>query len=119
MARTETILDENEVLLIQALDALANSGASQAIRKSGATTLANVNVGGGNFADNEVPSGAVNGSNVTFTLANTPTSGTVKLYLNGIRQKSGSGNDYTISGVTITTAVAPASGDALLADYQY
>lgn len=67
----------------------------------------------------ETPTGTIDGSNATFTLANTPESGTVRVYVNGIRQNVGSGNDYTISGGTITfeTAAVPASGDVLLADY--
>ena len=70
-----------------------------------------------NFVIEETPSGSINGSNTAFTLANTPTAGTVKLYLNGVRQKSGAGNDYTISTNTITMTTAPVSGDVLIADY--
>lgn len=70
-----------------------------------------------NFVIEETPSGTINGSNTTFTLANTPTAGTVKLYLNGVRQKSGAGNDYTITTNTITMTTAPVSGDVLLVDY--
>ena len=70
-----------------------------------------------NFVTEETPSGSINGSNTAFTLANTPTAGTVKLYLNGVRQKSGAGNDYTISTNTITMTTAPVSGDVLIADY--
>ena len=70
-----------------------------------------------NFVTEETPSGSINGSNVTFTLANTPTAGTLKLYLNGVRQKSGAGNDYTISTNTITMTTAPVTGDVLIADY--
>lgn len=70
-----------------------------------------------NFVTEETPSGSINGSNTTFTLANTPTAGTVKLYLNGVRQKSGAGNDYTITTNTITMTTAPVSGDVLLVDY--
>lgn len=69
------------------------------------------------FVENEVPSGAVNSSNVTFGLANTPVAGSVKLYLNGIRLK-GSGVDYSISVATITMGTAPETGDILLADYR-
>lgn len=71
-----------------------------------------------NFVDNEVPSGAINGSNVTYTLANTPVSGSVHLYINGVRAKVGSGNDYTISSATITMEYALATGETLLADYR-
>ena len=38
-----------------------------------------------NFADSETPSGTVNGINDTFTLANTPTAGTVRVYVEGER----------------------------------
>lgn len=65
----------------------------------------------------ETPSGLKNGSNVNYTLANTPVSGTEMVYLNGILQELGSGNDYTISGNTITMAVAPLSTDKLLVTY--
>lgn len=68
------------------------------------------------FVDSEVPAGAVNSSNVTFTLANTPIAGSVKLYQNGIRLKLTA--DYTISGLTITFVTAPTTGDLLLADYR-
>ena len=71
------------------------------------------------FADSEVPSGSVDGSNVTFVLAHTPTIGSVKLYKNGVRQNLGGSNDYTISGGTVTFVTAPASGSVLLADYRY
>lgn len=77
-------------------------------------------VGGGaiSFADKEVPSGTVNGSNVTFTLAETPTSGSEHLFLNGVLQKDG-GNDYSISGGTITFVTAPETGATLLVSYRY
>ena len=70
-----------------------------------------------NFVTEETPSGSINGSNTSFTIANTPTAGTVKLYLNGVRQKSGAGNDYTITTNTITMTTAPVSGDVMIVDY--
>ena len=70
-----------------------------------------------NFVTEETPSGSINGSNVTFTLAVTPTAGTLRLFLNGVRLKSGAGNDYTITTNTITMTTAPVSGDVLIADY--
>jgi hypothetical protein len=63
-----------------------------------------------NRVTRETPSGTVNGSNVTFTLANTPISGTEEVYLNGVQQEPGAGNDYTISGNTITYLSAPLGG---------
>lgn len=70
--------------------------------------------GGGTQVDNEV----VSGSGTTFTLANTPLSGTVQLYGEGQRLTPGVGNDYTISGKVITTANSFGSG-TILADYQH
>ena len=74
--------------------------------------------GEGTEVDSESPSGAIDGSNVTFTLANTPISGSVKLYLNGARQNVGAANDYTISGATITYNTAPLTNSVLLCDYR-
>jgi len=70
------------------------------------------------FIVRETPSGTVNGSNTTFTLANTPLSGTEELYWNGLLMEPGAGNDYTISGATITALSAPVSGDRLRCSYQ-
>lgn len=66
----------------------------------------------------EVPSGTINGSNVTFTLANTPpANSTVTLFLDGMIEFQGGGLDYTISGATITMVTAPATGQTLYAFY--
>ena len=70
------------------------------------------------FVDRETPSGAVNGSNTTYTLAFTPISGSEHVYLNGLLQEPGAGNDYTISGVTITYLTAPISGDKIRVSYR-
>lgn len=79
--------------------------------------------GSANFADNEVPSGTINGTNPTFTLVHSPVSGSLHLFLNGLRMTPASGSppsgDYTISGSTITMLNIPGSGDFLLADYRY
>jgi len=72
----------------------------------------------GTQATGEAPSGSVDDSNVTFTLANTPID-TPRIYVNGVRQKPGAGNDYTISGTTITFASAPLTGSNILVDYTY
>lgn len=72
-----------------------------------------------NFVDKEIPTGAINGSNVTFTLAFTPSpTGSEHVYLNGVLQMSGAGNDYTISGATITYLAAPTTGDTLVVSYR-
>lgn len=71
-----------------------------------------------NFVDKEVPSGSINGSNTAFTLANTPVAGSEHGYLNGLLMESGSGNDYTISGATVTMLTAPLTGDKLRFSYR-
>jgi hypothetical protein len=69
------------------------------------------------FVINETPSGTVNGSNTDFVLTATPVSGKEMVYLNGILQESGSGNDYTISTATITFSTAPATADKVRVTY--
>lgn len=74
----------------------------------------------------EVTTQVITGSDtaVTDTLNATPiNNAVVKLYLNGVKQQQGAGNDYTISGSTITwlassgTAVDMDTGDVLIATY--
>ena len=80
-----------------------------------------IGVGGltaASFVDKEIPSGAINGSNVTFTLANTPTAGSEHVYLNGVLQESGSGNDYTITAAVITYLSAPLTGEKVRVTYR-
>jgi hypothetical protein len=73
-------------------------------------------------ATRETPSGTINGSNQTFTLVNTPVSGTEELHQNGLLLRAGASYDYTISGATITMNTAPASSpvaDFLCCSYWY
>lgn len=65
----------------------------------------------------EVPSGTVNGSNVTFTLTYTPITNSVSVYLDGFIQTVGGENDYTISTATITFTTAPAKGQTVTVSY--
>lgn len=71
-----------------------------------------------NFVDKEIPSGAINGSNTAFSLANTPIAGSEHLYLNGVLLESGAGNDYTISAANITLLTVPLTGEKLRATYR-
>ena len=72
-----------------------------------------------NFADDETPSGSINGSNVTFTLAHTPSPGaSLSLFKNGQKLEPG-GADYSLSTNTITATVAPKTGDTLTANYRF
>jgi hypothetical protein len=69
------------------------------------------------FVVREVPAGSINSVNTTFTLANTPLANTEQVFLNGVLQQSGAGNDYTISAATITYLAAPQTGDRILVSY--
>jgi len=68
------------------------------------------------FVVREAPTGAINGVNTTYTLANTPTNNTEQIFLNGVLQEPG-GEDYTISGNSITFVDAPETGDRIRASY--
>ncbi len=57
------------------------------------------------------------GSDTDYTLANTPVAGTVNIYLNGLLQQPGTGEDYTIDGASIVFATAVDASDLVLADY--
>lgn len=71
----------------------------------------------GIIVEGEIPSGTVNGSNVTFTLAHTPINSSLALYRDGVRLSAP--GDYTISSATITFVTAPTVGSVLQADYQH
>lgn len=80
--------------------------------------IATAGLNSSNFVNKEIPSGSINGANVTFTLANTPIAGSEELFLNGILQESGAGNDYTISGSVITMLTAPLTGEKIRVSYR-
>jgi hypothetical protein len=70
----------------------------------------------GNIIENEVPTGDIDDLNTDFVISDTPISGSVKVYLNGVRMAET--EDYTISGTTITFLIAPATDDTILIDYR-
>ena len=71
------------------------------------------------FVSNETPTGAVNGANTSFTIANTPANASLQLFLNGQLLEPGAGNDYTIAAATITMLFTPQTGDKLRAYYRF
>lgn len=81
----------------------------------GTLTITNPGLQSTNFVFNEVPTGSINGVNTGFTTANTPTAGTVQVFLNGLLQRPTT--DYSVSGATITMTSAPETGDALYVHY--
>lgn len=74
------------------------------------------------FVENETPSGAVNGSNASYTLAHSPANvyggvSSLQLMLNGDVLENSATGDYTISGPNITMNFFPLAGDKLRAAY--
>jgi hypothetical protein len=71
-----------------------------------------------NFVVGEVLSGTVDGANTAFTLANTPVAGSVEVLIEGHTLKLGAGNDFTITGGTVTMLTAPLGGEVVTANYR-
>ena len=71
----------------------------------------------GRFVHDETPTGLVNGSNTSFTLANSPVAGTLIVYEGGRRLALTI--DFTLSGATITMTYAPPNGSYVRCDYRY
>lgn len=79
------------------------------------TALVSAFLSSSSLVRRETPSGTINGTNVSYTLANSPVAGSEEVYLNGLLQTAG--DDYTISGSTITYATALIAGDVLRVNY--
>jgi hypothetical protein len=58
-----------------------------------------------------------NGSQVAFTLSNSPIVNSVQVFLNGLLQQEGAGKDYELAGVTVTFGTAPETNDLLIIHY--
>jgi hypothetical protein len=71
------------------------------------------------FADNETPTGTVNGVNDTFTLANTPTTSTTHVYVNGVRQALTLHYTESTNTIVFGASYIPQTGDILRIDYKY
>ena len=134
LATARTISVTGDATGSVSFDGSANAGIAVTLANSGATagTFNNVTINAkglvtaasnvayltsSNFVPKETPSGAVDGTNTTFTLANAPIAGTEHLYFNGLLLESGTGNDYTIAAGVITMLFAPQSGDKLRCSY--
>ena len=64
----------------------------------------------------EVPSGAVNGTNVTFVLSKTPLeTESIEVFLDGLRKDPGV--DFTVSGLNIVFTTAPVPGQTVRVSY--
>ena len=60
-----------------------------------------------------------NNSPTVSALANSPTAWTVRVFLNGLRMRAGTGNDFTISGDQITFEYNLHNNDTVDVDYTY
>lgn len=69
------------------------------------------------FVNRETPAGAIDGVNAVFTIAFDPHAGSENVYVNGLLQEPGAGNDYTITGKEITLAYVPVVGDRVKVSY--
>lgn len=97
----------------------ANSDALLATQKATKTYIASQIPATVNFVTGEIPTGTIDGVNTDFTLAHTPTAGSVAVITNGLRQELSV--DYTIASAVITflSGSIPQTGDIVLADYRY
>ncbi len=82
------------------------------------TVKPNLFLSASNCTIRETPTGTVDGVNVTFTLLVAPNPANTELvHMNGVLLEPGAGNDYTISGATITMLAAPPIGSRLKVNY--
>ncbi len=68
--------------------------------------------------DKEIPDGIMDGTNTVFMLSSEPIPNSEHLFLNGLLQDEGYGEDYVILGNTITFNEAPLPGMRLRCSYR-
>jgi len=112
----QPISGQSSVILVHQYDSVTIESTPSGWIQVGVGGLATTN-----YADNETPSGLLDGTNQTFTVAHPPSpAASLKLYLNGDLQLDGV--DYTLAGSTIALLIATpntAQGDWLRASYRY
>jgi hypothetical protein len=124
---TSLALFRNGLLLTQGGDytlsanaiAFATGAAPQPNDVLAAFYRLSVSIPGVGFVDQQTPTGAINGVNAVFTLAQTPSPITsLAVYRNGLLMSAGI--DYTLSGAVITfvTGLVPQSSDTLSCSYR-
>jgi hypothetical protein len=63
---------------------------------------------------NEIPSGTIDGNNITFSLINSPINNSQQVYKNGSYNM-----DYIVSGNNIIFNYPPQSGNTIIVNYEY
>ncbi len=123
---SSVMLYRNGMLLRPAVDFTISGNAitfSGLVPQNGDVLLAsyrsNVSITTIGFVDNETPGGAVDGSNVTYTLAFTPIpAGSLAVYRNGLHLSPNV--DFTLNNniITLVSAQTPQPGDILTCWYR-
>jgi phage-related tail fiber protein len=92
---------------------------------AGTITISTTALTNTNFVAKEVPTKqgggtTPDGTTTIYNLANTPVAGSEHVYVNGVLQNPGAGNDYTIASAAITflTGAIPQTGDVVLVSYR-
>jgi hypothetical protein len=94
-------------------DCVHVDGTSGACGSSGSVSIS------AGFVDGEAPSGTLNGTNLAFTLSQSPLPAlSLSLYRNGIELRQGVDYSLSTNSVTFIPAAAPQPGDQLTAFYR-
>jgi hypothetical protein len=119
----QTILNSGSALAQRLAMNFSGSGVSCADNPGSLRTdctISGSGGGAGNWSNEEGPAGQIDGVNVSFSVAHAPSPATsLRLVLNGLTLHSGAGNDFTLSGNTITFAYAPTAGSNLICWYEW
>lgn len=98
----------------------AGSAASGLFLSANGTFAHPTGVGSLNFSDAEVPGGAIDGTNVTHTLAHIPNpTSSLQVFADGMLLRVGISKDYTLTTNSITMTVALVTGTELVTYYRY
>lgn len=104
----------SNALTLATVNANVGSFTNASITVNGKGLITAASSGAAPAQNQGAPTGTINGSNTTFTLSPSPTAApNVNCFENGVQQRQGSGNDYTISGATITYLAAPPTGTTI------
>lgn len=75
--------------------------------------------GSNSLVTDEAPTGTINGTNKTFTVARAYVGGSLEVFINGVKQKRAVHFTENPTAATFTLDDAPLTGDDLMVNYQY